>query len=589
VKPSLHGSGVRCTAAALLACLCAAGTAAAALGPPDVIIEQNVPVAMRDGTVLRADVYRPAAPGPYPVLVYRTPYGKDGAATAYTTHLAAVARGYAVVLQDVRGRYASAGEFDPYRHEGHDGYDTIEWAAAQPWSDGRVGTFGLSYPGAVQWLAAVERPPHLVAMVPAMTFSSPRNFFYMNGVFDLSWLPWIYDNIAPDRRRRLGLADDDGEREPWSEVADRYSSYRPLAELPWLHREAPFYFEWLAHPPRDAWWDWAELRGRYAAVDAAVLNLSGWFDEAYGPEGAVTNFNGLRAARDGAPRTHLVLGPWTHGVAATESTTAGDLAFGPQAAIDYDALLLDFFDHYLRAGSNRFASQPAVRYFRMGENRWHSADAWPPRDSRSQARYLELAMNGEHRLAPHAAAPGLSSSSTFVADPDDPVTDPYDSFGPHDYRALARRDDVLTFDSAPFTTDFAVAGNITALLHASCECRDFDLWVRIQDVYPDGRAMNIMSPGNDVLRASYREPGEPPRHAEPGQVYELRLADMHTAITFAAGHRLRVQISASFAPHFAGNLQTGRSEVDSATARPAAITIFHDRQHPSRLLLPVVD
>lgn len=163
-------------------------------------VELNVPVAVRDGVMLRADVMRPAESGKFPTLVYRTPYGKDAARVEYTTFQKAVGRGYAVVIQDVRGRYHSDGEFHPYENEGKDGYDTIEWAAAQPWSNGAVGTFGLSYPGAVQWLAAVENPPHLKAMVPAMTFSTPQNFFYAWGAWDMSWIEWIWDNIAPDIR-----------------------------------------------------------------------------------------------------------------------------------------------------------------------------------------------------------------------------------------------------------------------------------------------------------------------------------------------------------------------------------------------------
>jgi uncharacterized protein len=170
-----------------------------------LLVEHNVEIEMRDSVVLRADVFRPNTDAAVPVLVYRTPYNKQDATNEYATHLRAVERGYAVVVQDVRGRYASDGFFNPYRNEGQDGYDTIEWAAAQSWSNGQVGTYGLSYPGAVQWLAAVESPPHLKAMAPAMTFSTPRNFFYMNGVFDLSWLPWIYLNIAPDARLRLGI------------------------------------------------------------------------------------------------------------------------------------------------------------------------------------------------------------------------------------------------------------------------------------------------------------------------------------------------------------------------------------------------
>src|ERR1700720_1877204 len=171
----------------------------------DFETENNVVVPMRDGVVLRADGMRPAEAVKFPVLVYPTPYGKDAAQQEYTTFKHAVERGYAVVIVDVRGRYHSDGDFRPYENEGRDGYDTIEWAARQSWSNGAVGTFGLSYPGAVQWLAAVENPPHLKAMVPAMTFSTPQNFFYAGGVWDMSWIEWIWDNIAPDVRAKRNL------------------------------------------------------------------------------------------------------------------------------------------------------------------------------------------------------------------------------------------------------------------------------------------------------------------------------------------------------------------------------------------------
>ena len=546
---------------------------------------------MRDGVVLRADLYRPVGPGPFPVLVFRTPYGKHYAAESYRIHLEAVRRGYAVLLQDVRGRYASAGLFDPYRNEGRDGYDTIEWAAAQPWSNGRVGTFGLSYPGAVQWLAAIEQPPHLVSMVPAMTFSSPRNFFYMNGVFDLSWLPWIYTNVAPDARRRLdlpGIRDGAEADAAWPSVAEEYRAWRPLRDLPYLRQEAPFYFEWLAHPPDDPWWNWAELRGRYARVSAAVLNLSGWYDEAYGPEGAATNFNGLRAARAGErdARTWLVLGPWVHGIGSTAARRTGDLDFGPDAGIDYDSLVLDFHDHFLRGIENRFATVPAVRHFVMGANEWRDDTRWPPATTKPVTLYLAAGEDGQRHLQPESAMTGPEQSS-FTADPDHPVTDPYPEFGPHDYRSLATRADVLSFDTAPFTEELQVSGAITAEIHVSCDCRDFDLWVRLQDVYPDGRAMNLMSPGNDVLRASYRDPQRGHQPLEPGQVYLLRLPELMTSIRFSRGHRLRLQVSASFAPHFSRNPQTGESEVVAAGTRVARITIHHGADGASRLLLPV--
>lgn len=565
----------------------------------DIIIERDVAVPMRDGVILRANVYRPAGSGQLPALVYRTPYDKDAAAASYDTHLDAVARGYAVLLQDVRGRYASDGLFVPYRNEGKDGHDTIEWAAAQSWSNGVVGTWGLSYPGAVQWLAALESPPHLVAMAPAMTFSSPRNFFYMNGIFDLSWLPWIYVNIAPDARERLdlpGIRSREEAAQTWSSVADEYRNWLPLADLPHLRDEAPYYFEWMRHPPEDTWWDWAEVRGRYGEVSAAVLNLSGWHDDAYGSEGAVTNFKGLQQARKAGEQrgNHLLLGPWTHGVAATMSTQAGAIDFGAAAAIDYNDELLDFFDYYLRGTENRYASDDPVRYFVMGENRWHGADQWPPAVARLESLYLGRAgggvpVQGLLRPAEIEASPGAPASSSFSADPGDPVVDPYATSGPHDYRSLAEREDLLVFETEPLTQPLRVAGAIEAVIYASCDCRDFDLWVRVFDVHPDGRVINLMSPGNDVLRASYRQPDAGRQSIDPGTTYELRLENLLTGNLFVAGQRIRIQVSASFAPHSSRNLQTGESEVTESASQRATISIHHGPEYPSVIRLPIVD
>jgi hypothetical protein len=413
----------------------------------------------------------------------------------------------------------------------------------------------------------------------------------MNGIFDRSWLPWIYLNVAPDARRRLGMPVGDDPEESWRRVAGEFQSYLPLRDLPWLREEAPYYFEWLAHAPEDPWWNWAELRGNYGRTSAAVLNLSGWYDEAYGVEGAATNHNGLVQARSGQPRarTHLVLGPWVHGAPSTMSPRAGELDFGASAAIGYDELVLDFHDHYLRGIANRFATEPPVRYFVMGANEWRDARTWPPSAARVETLYLLAATDdgpGRLRTMPPSAS---DSRSAFMADPRRPVVDPHAEPGAHDYRDLQFRDDVLTFESETLTADFLVAGEVTAQIHASCDCRDFDLWVRLQDVHPDGRAYNLMSPGNDVVRASYRDPVAGRQSLEPGQVHELRLPTLSTATRFARGHRIRVQISASFDPHLSRNLQTGESEVDSAASRAATVSIHHDQGHPSRLLLPLME
>jgi len=555
------------------------------------VLQKNVAVPMRDGVVLRADVIHPAGGGKFPVLVYRTPYGKDAAQREYMTFQHAAERGYAVVIQDVRGRYHSDGDFRPYENEGRDGYDTIEWAASQPWSNGAVGTFGLSYPGAVQWLAAVESPPHLKAMVPAMTFSTPQNFFYAGGTWDMSWIEWIWDNIAWDARARKDLPGprtEEAALAAWEKEGPKMLNALPLLDLTPLQQVAPYYFEWLRHPPEDPWWNWSELRGKYSRTHAAVFNLSAWYDDNYGPEGATTNYAGLLQARaaDKDVRTHLLLGPWVHGVGSTGKTRSGEREFGPAAAINYDEVVLGWMDRYLK-GAGGVDGKP-VRYFVMGRNQWRDADQWPPA-AKEVPVFLAPGTGGAGfgRLQSAAFDSG-DSFSEFASDPANPVVNPYDSSGAHDYRKLSDRADVLTFDSAALQEDTEVTGPIKARIFVSCDCRDFDLWTRLLDVSPDGTAINLMSPGLDVVRASYRDLDRGPQLLVPGKIYELKLENLITSNVFLQGHRIRLQISASFTPNFSRNLQSGKSEVNSAEMKKANIRLFHDRAHPSQVVLPVV-
>jgi putative CocE/NonD family hydrolase len=553
----------------------------------------DVSVPMRDGVVLRADVLLPSAEGKFPALVYRTPYGKHVALKEHTTFAKAVARGYAVVVQDVRGRYASDGEFVPYQNEGRDGYDTIEWVARQPWCDGNVGTFGLSYPGAVQWLAAVENPPHLKAMVPAMTFSTPRNFFYSGGVFDGSWLDWIWMNIAPDIRRRKNLPGPktyQEAEESWKREHERLQNFLPLRDLPDCKEVAPFYYEWLAHPPADPWWDWAELRNKYGRVHAAVLNLSGWYDEAYGPDGATTNFNGLLKERRGEkdPGTRTIIGPWTHG--GQEKTRAGEREFGPSAAVDYDELILRWMDHYVRGIDNGVDREKPVRLFVMGKNVWRDEDAWPPpARAKAQTYYLRSESNSARLARLNATPPARQLSfNEFLSDPAHPLSDPYTAYGAHDYRSLAGRKDVLVYETDPLPADTEVSGPIHAEIYLSADVPDVDLWVLMLDVAPDGTAFNLMSPGLDVLRASYRNEKPQPELLKPGEIYKLSLDRMLTSNVFRGGHQIRVQISGAFFPHFSRNLQTGESEITSSATCLAHVRIYHDAVHRSRIDLPVI-
>lgn len=578
---------------AILLAVCAVATAALARQmTTSGVVERDVAVPMRDGVVLRADLRRPAGDGRFPTLVYRTPYGKT-ATTDSAIVAKAVSRGYAVLVEDVRGRYASGGTFLAYQQEGRDGFDTIEWAAAQSWSNGRVGTFGLSYPGAVQWLAAMEQPPHLVAMAPAMTFASPTHFWYTGGVWDGSWLLWTWLNMAPDLRVKLNAPGERTGREArasWPTAGAAAQRFLPRLEMPAFKGVAEWYYEWMRHGPYDPWWQWAELTGRYDRVSAAVLNISAWHDEMYGPIGATTNFAGLVKARGGdvhAACTQLVIGPWTHG-SDWDTPVIGARDMGSQAVQDYDALILDWMDRWVQQQTNGVDQRPPVRLYAMGANAWRTGDAWPPPAER---RALYLAGSATPGKTPGTLtwdAPAAETRSTFTSDAAHPVRDPHDTdAGGLDYRALSADPGVVTFETAPLENDLELLGPIEAEMHISVDRPDTDLWVKLLDVAPDGTAWGVMSIGLDVMRASYRNRTAARELLQPGQVYTLRLREMMTGNRFLKGHRLRVAVMTAFAPNMSWNLHTGKDEFTSSETAVARVTVHAGGRHASRLTVPV--
>jgi hypothetical protein len=553
------------------------------------VLETNLETRMRDGVVLRGDVYRPQGDEKCPVLLQRTPYGKgDGRPNGFIQK--ALARGYAVFVQDVRGRYASDGVFDPYRQEGRDGFDTVEWIATRSWSNGRVGTYGLSYPGAVQWLLAVESPPHLSCIFPAMTFSSAREFFYFGGAFDMSWLPYLIQNIAPDIRRRLSLPVPKGSEDRAGRDAAAKAAlwHVPLNDVPELKDSCPFYFEWLDHPDDGDYWDYANIEAKYDKVTVPAFNFSGWHDEGYGPNGAVRNFVGALKNGSGAARgARLTIGPWTHGGQAR--SRFGERDFGVDAAIQYDDLVLDWSDLHLRGViGNGLASEPPVRVFTMGTNRWRTASEWPiPR-----TRYESWFLRGGGRIT--SEPPGASEGfDAFTYDPNDPVVDPHGGaysgvLGPFDQQSVGQRKDVLVFTSEPLREDLEVTGNIEIHLWIASTAPDTDFHVHVLDVEPDGRAWNLMSPTVAVIRARYRTDERQPELMIPGRPYELTFRLPITSNCFLRGHRIRAHVMSSFFPHLDRNPNTGRPVSAEGRLVPARQTVFHDANHRSRLILPVV-
>jgi putative CocE/NonD family hydrolase len=316
-----------------------------------------------------------------------------------------------------------------------------------------------------------------------------------------------------------------------------------------------------------------------------VLNLSGWHDEAYGPEGAMTNFLGLMEARRGEkdPRARVILGPWVHGGESEDH--AGERVFGPQARLDYAGEILRFMDRYVRGRQNGLESEPRVRAFVMGENVWRTGDTLPLAGTTPVSLYLAPG-GGLSRAKPAGGA--RAAESAFVSNPERPVIDPYNAYGAHDYRALAKRDDVLVFETEPLAEPLRVVGAIETEIYLSADVPDADLWVKLQDVAPDGTAWNLSSPGTDVLRVSSRDGGESPKTLSPGEVVVLRLPNLRTGNQFGKSHRVRIVLCGSFMPAFSRNLQTGESEARSAVMRKGTIRIHHSEKSPSRIVLPVV-
>lgn len=563
---------------------------------------------MRDGTLLYADVYRPSAPGRYPVLVQRLPYDKELLAQAalLLDPLRAASQGYAVVIQDVRGRYASQGEFYPFLHEMTDGYDTVEWAAAQPWSNERVGMFGGSYFGATQWLAAIAQPPHLQAIFPALTASDyHEGWVYRGGALELGFvLYWILAALAPDSLRRLEQAGRDvGQARHLLQEAladfHRAFSYRPLAELPYLKLEglAPYFYHWLDHPDYDHYWQRWSIAAQAHKVLVPAYNLGGWYDIFQG--GTLGNFANVRqrgGSQVARQNQRLLMGPWTHG---SFLGAVGEVDFGllaSSATIDLTALHLRWFDHWLRDADNGVDREPPVRIFVMGENVWRNEEEWPLARARYTDFYLHSggranSLGGDGTLS--AEPPGGEPPDIYLYDPRNPVPTWGGAnilpgalaAGPRDQRPVEARHDVLVYTSAPLPEDLEITGPVVVHLWAASSAPDTDFTAKLVDVAPDGWARNLCE---GIVRGRYRRGRERPQPASPGAIDEYVIDLGGTSNVFRKGHRIRLEVSSSNFPRFHRNPNSGAPLGQDAELRPAVQTIVHDQQHPSYVRLPII-
>jgi putative CocE/NonD family hydrolase len=565
----------------------------------DVVIQKNQPAAMRDGVVLRADVYRPRAGGPYPVLLQRTPYSKNDEEAA-KRFSAIAARGYIVVVQDTRGRYMSDGVAVPH-DEAQDGYDSVQWAAGLPGSNGQVGMFGGSYLATTQLEAATTQPPALKALFPASSYARRHDMVFQGGAFYLSdGLSWNLGQAIDVRRRVFTpTVDRDG---PIGLDADQRQMLRntwywhlPLKsfnELD-LRRFAPGYFQMLDHPSMDGFWDPADIQKRHGNFLVPAFHLTGWYDTLL--TGTLRNFTGLRAnaANEIARKNQrLIVGPWTHARPTLASTAIGDVSYGPNAGFDAEGAMLAWFDYWLKDGVKTALTSAPIRLFVMGANEWRDEQEWPLARARQTAYYLSSAgrantLNGNGVLDT-ALPPASSPADRYTYDPAKPVPTGVSggySRTPADQRTVEARDDVLVYTSAPLTEDVEVTGPLAATLSIASSARDTDFTARLVDVFPDGTARAL---ADGILRVRYRNGPAAPVLLSPGEPTEITIDLGATSNLFKAGHRIRLEVSSSNFPRFDRNPNTGGTFGEDRDVQKAEQRILHDAAHPSRLLLPVV-
>jgi uncharacterized protein len=570
----------------------------------------NVAVPMRDGTTLRADVYRPATSQAMPVILMRTQYGKEAAQVGPARYARPdwfASHCYLVVIQNIRGQYASGGTFSEFTNDRDDGYDSVEWAAKLPGSSGKVGMYGSSYVGATQWLAAETAPPHLVTIVPANTASDYyEGWTYENGAFRLNFIePWAMHTIALSAANNRGdttvaqqLTQNDQDIATWL----RYAPYRNFSPLhPGDGTVAPYFYDWITHRTDGPYWQQWAPQQHYPKINIPVLHIEGWYDAFLA--GGVHNFTGMLSSSGSAfARAHqrIVIGPWDHiGWGRPDSPAAPMLKqIGPVANSPINELMLAWWDHFLKGIDNGVSTGPTVNYFEMSANVWKTSSAWPLPGTQWRNYYLSSGGHassamGDGQLVTNPPTTG-QQPDTYDYDPHNPVPSVGGhsccaalggSQGPYDQQPIEQRPDVLVYTTPPLATDTEVTGPITVTLYASSSAPDTDWTAKLVDAHPDGTAVNL---NNGIQRASFRESNNAPTPIEPGTVYQYTISVWPTSNLFRAGHRIRLEISSSDFPQFDPNPNTGSWLGESTTTRIAHQTVLHDTQHPSALILPII-
>jgi hypothetical protein len=564
---------------------------------------------MRDGASLRADVYWPDAAGPFPVLMTRTPYNKDGGENMDVA-IRGAQRGFIMVNMDVRGRFASPGEWYPFKYEINDGYDSVEWAAKLPNSSGKVGMWGGSYDGATQFLAALANPPHLGGIFPMCTASNYyKDWAYQNGALQQYFAQSWATQLAADQIDHQIAS----ETNPMQFITTLpLGNYTPLA-VPAYQGHAglaaidAWYLDWISHSSYDDYWKQWAIDADYSRIKVPVYQMGGWYDLFL--YGTLSNYAGIkeRAGTEAARNSQrLLIIPGGH---AGWGGNVGSVNFAPAGAVDYYGVMMDWYDSILRDSDNGVAQEKPVRYFVMGKNVWADADSWPPAGAHETPYYLDSngkanSSRGDGTLTMSMRAAGSSAgcaatapcdSDQFIEDPANPVQTlggklccdaRHLPVGVQDQTADEARPDVLVYSTPALDRDLNVTGPVRAELFVSSSAPDTDFVAVLADVAPDGVSHNI---ADGIVRMRYRDSLERADFIEAGKIYKIEIDLWATSNVFLTGHKLRLNVAGSNFPRFDRNLNTKDSPESGSEAVKATNHVYHDASHPSALILPVMD
>ena len=546
-------------------------------------IRMDVKIPMRDGVLLSADIYGPPTGGPFPVLLVRTIYDKQAERYVEWTKRF-VDAGYTCVMQDCRGRNDSDGAWEPYIHEEDDGHDTIEWIGSQPWCDGNVGMYGVSYLGFTQHQSAIQRSKYLKAIAPIASQQDNFGHQRVNGVLQ-QHVAQFFINMAGRTNKRAATA-----LMNWDEIYNRLPLVSAMDDIVDLE----FYREVVRHHTFDEFWKSYSMRYKYSEIDTPAYFITGWYDNLV--QETCKLFQGwINEARteDARRLTKLMIGPWSHRNMG-DSQRFGAIDFGGNAFVDIVSEQIRWNDRRLRGIENGIDEEPKVNVFVMGANRWRTGDTWPLEQVNERHLYLDSdrganTLHGDGVLC--FELPLKEAHDHFTYDPTDPVPTLGGQFmmmeqgGPADRRVVQLRDDVLVYETGLLDEDLEVVGPVTLTIHASSSALDTDFTGVLSDVYPDGKSVMLTE---GIARTRFRESIEQPSLIEPEEIYEIAIDMWSTANLFKSGHRIRLEVSSSNFPRYERNQNTGTQPGLDAEMTTASQTIYHGPQLPSRLTLPVL-